>query len=237
MIRAGFDSGTTIRVRIRRSLAPSMRAASMRSRGIPRKNCRSRKMKNGVPEERRDDERQVGVDPAQLRVDDVERDERDLGRQHHRRQHDHEHDVAARPLDDGEPVGDEAARDQGADHGGHGVEQGVPEGPQEVHLRDGRRERVENTIGLGISDRRRGDRLRLRLERRRDHPHEGQQVERREHDEQHDGRDVRRASSSGVGAPACASIGACVATAFTARSRSRRGSGTRAASRASRAGS
>ena len=46
---AGQDSGTMIRSRIRRSLAPSIRAASDSSFGIPRKNWRSRKMKNGLP--------------------------------------------------------------------------------------------------------------------------------------------------------------------------------------------
>ncbi len=48
-MRAGIDSGTTIERRIRSSLAPSMRAASDSSRGMPRKNWRSRKMKNGLP--------------------------------------------------------------------------------------------------------------------------------------------------------------------------------------------
>jgi hypothetical protein len=38
-----------IRRRIWSSLAPSIRAALDSSSGMPRKNCRSRKMKNGFP--------------------------------------------------------------------------------------------------------------------------------------------------------------------------------------------
>ena len=44
---AGRARGTMIRVRIQILLQPSTRAASSSSRGMPRKNCRSRKAPKG----------------------------------------------------------------------------------------------------------------------------------------------------------------------------------------------
>ena len=44
VIRTGFESGTTMRARIRHSEQPSTRAASINSCGILRKNCRMRKI-------------------------------------------------------------------------------------------------------------------------------------------------------------------------------------------------
>src|SRR3954447_24924548 len=46
---AGLESGKIIDVKIRQVDAPSIRAASSRSRGMVIKNWRSRKMKNGKP--------------------------------------------------------------------------------------------------------------------------------------------------------------------------------------------
>ena len=47
--RAGLESGSTICHHSRNSEQPSMRAWSIRSRGMVRKNCRSRKMKKALP--------------------------------------------------------------------------------------------------------------------------------------------------------------------------------------------
>jgi hypothetical protein len=47
--KTGFDSGSMIRHQIPSSFAPSIRAASTRSAGIVRKNCRIKKINKGVP--------------------------------------------------------------------------------------------------------------------------------------------------------------------------------------------
>ena len=74
---------------------------------------------------------------------------------------------AAPPVDEGEPVGHQAARDHGADDRRDGVDQGVPEGPQEVHPAQLPSGTASNAIGLGMSTGGEAIDCALRLERRR----------------------------------------------------------------------
>ena len=85
-----------------------------------------------IAQERRDQQGQVGPDPAELAERHVQRDERDLGRQHHRREQDQEDDVASGPSDPGEPVRHEAARHDGPDDRRDGIEEAVAEREREV---------------------------------------------------------------------------------------------------------
>jgi hypothetical protein len=77
-------------------------------------------------EEARDpghDEREVGVEPAELHQDDVVGHEQDLGRDHHRGHHQAEEDVLARELEVREGEGGERAGDQLAERAAGGDEE------------------------------------------------------------------------------------------------------------------
>jgi hypothetical protein len=112
---------------------PSMRAASTSASGTCAKNCRNMKMKNGVPEEHRQDQRQDRVDPTQVSEHDEHRDHRDLRRQHHRRDHQHEQRPAPPEAQDpGKRVAHQAARQHGTDHAQRSDDDGVGERIEEA---------------------------------------------------------------------------------------------------------
>ena len=69
---------------MRSSPQPSTRAASRYSSGIVRKNWRSRKIANASPNQFGMISGQSAADQVQLRPHHVERDDRDLRRQHQR---------------------------------------------------------------------------------------------------------------------------------------------------------
>ena len=122
---AGLASRTTTVVRIRTSPQPSTRAASRYSSGIVRKNWRSRKIEKASPNQVGHDQRQQRAHQVQLGPEDVERHDRDLRRQHHRDQDQHEHRVPPAPSHPGERVGHRDARQQQAERREAGIDRRV----------------------------------------------------------------------------------------------------------------
>ena len=109
---AGRPSGRISRTKIRTSDAPSMRAASRMSFGIPAKKLRSRKIANGSPKAmwKRTIPSTVS-NRLEVVVQREHRDQRHLQR-HDEQRHDHEEDpVAARELQPRERVAGEDADD------------------------------------------------------------------------------------------------------------------------------
>ncbi len=96
---------------MRISDAPSIRADSRRSFGIPMKKFRSRKIANGSPnavwKRIRPEDR---VEEPERVVEREDRDQRHLQRHDEQRDHDDEEPVAARELEPGERVAGERAR-------------------------------------------------------------------------------------------------------------------------------
>ncbi len=111
---AGQDSGTITCRMILRWPAPSMRAASSRSRGMVRKCWRSRKMPDHL-DERRDDQAELGVQQVQVLDDDELGDGGDLAGQRERGQEQGEQDLPAAELQPREGVGGQHADDGRAD--------------------------------------------------------------------------------------------------------------------------
>ena len=125
---AGFARRTTTRVRMRTSPQPSTRAASRYSSGIVRKNWRSRKIEKASPNQFGMISGASVADEVELGPQDVQRHDRDLGRQHHRDEDEQEDGIAALPAQAREGIGHRDARDEQAERRQPGVDRGV-EGP------------------------------------------------------------------------------------------------------------
>ena len=90
--RPGLRFGRMMLQNVRQRPAPSTSAASSSSFGSDSTNWRIRNTANGFTSIAGHDQREVGVDPAELAHQQVERDQRDLLRDHLRRE---EHDEDA----------------------------------------------------------------------------------------------------------------------------------------------
>ena len=114
---AGSPSGRIRRRKIRISEAPSMRAASSSSFGIPMKKLRRRKMAKGSPNAvwKRTIARTVSKIPRRV-VEREHRDERHLQRDDEQRDHEDEEPVAAGEVEPRERVAGER-RDDDREHG------------------------------------------------------------------------------------------------------------------------
>ena len=123
---AGSPSGRISRTKILSSEAPSIRADSMMSLGIPTKKLRSRKIANGSPNAAWKSTIEHRVVKPDLVVEREHRDQRHLQRHDEQRDHADEDPVAAGELEPGERVAGERAdddhdqrvrdRDLGRDH-------------------------------------------------------------------------------------------------------------------------
>ena len=115
--RAGPASGSITRQNVVKKPAPSIRAASSRSRGIDRKYWRIRKIARRRDGQDEDDADVLADAPRQAeRVEqDVDRHEAELVRDHQRRQHEEEQDLAAGEAEPGEGVAGDAAEDEVGD--------------------------------------------------------------------------------------------------------------------------
>ena len=109
---AGRPSGRIRRMKIRNSEAPSMRADSRMSFGIPMKKLRSRKIANGSPNAVwKRIEPEHGVEDARGCCRAEDRDQRHLQRHDEQRDHPDEEPVAARELEPGKRIGGERGDD------------------------------------------------------------------------------------------------------------------------------
>src|SRR6478672_11196148 len=84
-----------------------------------------------VTEERGHDQRLEGSDPSDLLEKEEQRHDRDLTRQHHRRDHQQEHRALSSPSDDGQRVRDRHRGEDDADRSQARVDERVPAVPEE----------------------------------------------------------------------------------------------------------
>ena len=113
--RAGPASGSITRQNVVKKPAPSIRAASSRSRGIDRKYWRIRKMLVAEIARTSDDADVLAQAAGQADAVEhhVDRHEAELVGDHQRREHDEEEDLATREPEPREGVAGEAARGRG----------------------------------------------------------------------------------------------------------------------------
>ena len=131
---AGPHSGSTMRKKIRYSPAPSTRAASSRSSGMPSMNWRIRKTPK-APARNGRIRPHAGVRQVHVGHEHEQRHERDERRDHHRRQHHGEEHPLAGELELGQGVAEHRAEQQVAGGDGEGDDRRVEEVPREVEAR------------------------------------------------------------------------------------------------------
>ena len=142
-VMAGTDSGRMTERRIRNGLAPSIIAASSRSRGIDMKYWRSRNTLNAFAKKWGTiSGSHVPFQPSFVKID-VGRDQGHLERQDDRGDQDDEQDVLAREPEPGEAVGHQRRGQHRAERAQHRDGGRVEEQPREVQLGPGRREVVD----------------------------------------------------------------------------------------------
>ena len=125
---AGQPMGSTTRRKMANSVPPSIRAASSRSRGMPTKKLRSRKMANGRPNAtwKATTAGKLAVDaqlPEELRVGD----DGHLDGYHDERDDDDEEPVPPRKVEPGQGVRGQRAERHDEQRGRHRDEHGVPQ--------------------------------------------------------------------------------------------------------------
>ena len=167
---AGPQSGRTMRKKMRYSPAPSTRAASRSSLGMPIDELAHQEGAER-PDQERQDQPEVGVGQSHVRDQHEQRHERDDRRHHQRGEHHHEQHPLARELQLGQGVADHRAEQQVAERDAEGDDHRVEEVAGEVeavpqlaivlHRRVVRDERRRQLSQLG-----------RRLEGSEDHPHE-----------------------------------------------------------------
>ena len=156
-----------------------------------------------VEQRRRHDDRQVGVDPLQPSEDEVQRDDGQLHRHHHRGQEHREQRVVPREPDPGERVRRHRAGQQREDRDqGRDVE-AVEVGRAERRTLPRRTEPVQRPV-VGQQDRRTHEDLVQRLEGREHHPQE-----RDEHEDGEDDEDEVEGDLGGLEARAPAARAPC----------------------------
>jgi hypothetical protein len=142
--------------------------------GDRREELTQQEDREGVTEERRDDERLQAADPPQLHEDHVERDAGDLCGQHHGGEDEDKDELAPPPLDTRQGIRDRHARDHDADRRQARVQQRV-EGVADDREQGGDLGEVRPDEGAGPQVR--GQGLTLRHQRGRDDEEERGQEE------------------------------------------------------------